>query len=67
MLFPIPFSIRAKYFVMGVAFFTVIDAINAAGPGRGSNVAYAAHLGGLFFGYRLCEIPSPEGPGIQRQ
>ena len=53
MLFPIPFSIKAKYFVMGVAFFTVIDAINSAGPGRGSNVAYAAHLGGLLLDFSM--------------
>jgi membrane associated rhomboid family serine protease len=52
-LFPIPFSVRAKYFVAGVAFFTLIGAIMAAGPRRGNSVAYAAHLGGLLFGF-LC-------------
>ncbi len=51
MLFPIPLSIRAKYFVAGVAFFTLISAINAAGPGHGESVAYVAHLGGLLFGF----------------
>jgi membrane associated rhomboid family serine protease len=50
-LFPIPFSVRAKYFVAGVAFFEVISAINAAGPGQGQNIAYFAHLGGLLFGF----------------
>jgi membrane associated rhomboid family serine protease len=51
MLFPIPISIRAKYFVAGVVFIELISAINAAGPGRGQNVAYVAHLGGLLFGF----------------
>jgi membrane associated rhomboid family serine protease len=51
MLFPIPLTIRAKYFVAGVAFITVVEAISASGAGRGSNVAYIAHLGGLLFGF----------------
>ena len=51
MLFPIPISIRAKYFVAGVAFFTLIAAINASGSGGGQGVAYIAHLGGLLFGF----------------
>jgi membrane associated rhomboid family serine protease len=50
-LFPIPFSVRAKYFVAGVAFFTLVGAIMAAGPRRGDSVAYIAHLGGLLFGF----------------
>jgi membrane associated rhomboid family serine protease len=50
-LFPIPFSIRAKYFVAGVIFFTLIGAISAATPRHGESVAYVAHLGGLLFGY----------------
>ena len=51
MLFPIPFTIRAKYFVAGIAFITLVEAISASGTGRGSNVAYFAHLGGLLFGF----------------
>lgn len=51
MLFPIPLSIRAKYFVAGVAFIELIGAIDAAAPGRGQAVAYFAHLGGLLFGF----------------
>jgi len=50
-LFPIPFSVKAKYFVAGVGFFTLIGAIMAAGPRRGDSVAYVAHLGGLLFGF----------------
>jgi membrane associated rhomboid family serine protease len=51
MLFPIPLQIKAKYFVAGVAFITVIGAINAAGPGQRNSVAYFAHFGGLLFGF----------------
>jgi hypothetical protein len=51
MLFPIPISIRAKYFVAAIAFFTLIEAISASGAGRGQGIAYAAHIGGLIFGY----------------
>lgn len=51
MLFPIPLSIRAKYFVAGLVFIELISAINAAGPGRGQDIAYVAHLGGLLFGF----------------
>ncbi|HZQ67982.1 MAG TPA: rhomboid family intramembrane serine protease [Terriglobales bacterium] len=51
MLFPIPFSIKAKYFVMGIAFIALVSAIGAAAPGRGEAIAYFAHLGGLLFGF----------------
>ncbi|HKD01470.1 MAG TPA: rhomboid family intramembrane serine protease [Terriglobales bacterium] len=50
MLFPIPFSVKAKYFVAGIAFITLVEAISAS-SGRGSAVAYSAHLGGLLFGF----------------
>ena len=49
---------------MGVAFFTVIDAISAAGPAAAPNMAYAAHLGGLFFGFFDVKFLPREGPGI---
>jgi membrane associated rhomboid family serine protease len=61
MLFPIPFSMRAKYFVAGVAFFTLIDAISASAPGSGSNVAYMAHVGGLLFGYLYVKLVPRRG------
>jgi membrane associated rhomboid family serine protease len=60
-LFPIPFSIRAKYFVAGVAFFTLIGAIMAAGPRRGDSVAYVAHLGGLLFGFLYVKFVPRKG------
>ena len=62
MLFPIPISIRAKYFVAGIAFITLVEAISASGAGRGSNVAYFAHLGGLLFRLPVREVlPSSAG------
>ncbi len=63
MLFPIPFSIRAKYFVAGVAFITLVEAISASGAGRGSNVAYIAHLGGLLFGFLYVKFVPKRGLG----
>ena len=46
MLIPFPFLIKAKYFVAILIVVTL--ALAMAG---GGNVAYVAHLGGLFFGY----------------
>jgi membrane associated rhomboid family serine protease len=60
-LFPIPFSIKAKYFVAGVAFFTVIGAISAAAPRHGESVAYVAHLGGLLFGFLYVKFLPKKG------
>jgi membrane associated rhomboid family serine protease len=51
LLFPIPISIKAKYFVIGLVFIALVGALGSAGPGLGSNVAYFAHLGGLLFGF----------------
>jgi membrane associated rhomboid family serine protease len=45
-LFPLPFSIKAKY----VAAIWILIAI-AGSVGGGGGVAYFAHLGGIFFGY----------------
>jgi len=59
-LFPIPFSIRAKYFVAGVVFFTLIEAISAS-PHRGESVAYVAHLGGLLFGFLYVKFVPRKG------
>jgi len=61
MLFPIPLQIRAKYFVAGVAFITLVEAISASGAGRGSNVAYIAHLGGLLFGFLYVKLVPRRG------
>lgn len=50
MLFPIPFLIKAKYFVMGLIFIEVFLTLSASHQ-PGASVAYMAHLGGLLFGY----------------
>jgi membrane associated rhomboid family serine protease len=46
MMFPLPFLIKAKYFVWGIVFLTLVGAIQETG-----GVANFAHLGGLLFGY----------------
>ncbi len=46
MLFPLPFLIKAKYFVGILIVVTLALAMTGGG-----NVAYVAHLGGLFFGW----------------
>ena len=61
MLFPIPISIKAKYFVAGVAFFTLIGAINSANPQKGESVAYMAHVGGLLFGFLYVKLMPRRG------
>jgi membrane associated rhomboid family serine protease len=61
MLFPIPFTIRAKYFVAGIAFIALVGAIGAAAPGRGEAVAYFAHLGGLLFGFLYLKLLPKRG------
>lgn len=43
LVFPIPMPIKAKYFVIGYAFFL--------GVAGGGNVAHFAHLGGMLFGF----------------
>ena len=61
MLFPFPFSIRAKYFVAGIGFIELISAINAAAPGHGGAIAYFAHLGGLLFGFLYVKFVPRKG------
>ena len=46
MMFPLPFTIKAKYFIWGIVFLTLVGAIQETG-----GVANFAHLGGLLFGY----------------
>jgi membrane associated rhomboid family serine protease len=50
MLFPLPFLIKAKYFVIGIIFLALYGALSSA-HGGGQSIAYMAHLGGLLFGY----------------
>ena len=46
MMIPFPFLIKAKYFVGVLVVITLVFAMTGGG-----NVAYVAHLGGLFFGW----------------
>jgi membrane associated rhomboid family serine protease len=48
LLFP-PIPIRAKYFVIGYGAIELYLAVTQ----HGSNIAHAAHLGGMLFGYIL--------------
>ncbi len=50
MLFPLPFLIKAKYFVMGIIALALYGALSSA-HGGGQSIAYMAHLGGALFGY----------------
>src|SRR5271166_924110 len=50
MLFPLPFLIKAKYFVMGIIALALYGALSSA-RGGGQSIAYMAHLGGVLFGY----------------
>ncbi len=61
MLFPIPISLKAKYFVAGLVFFALIGALQAASSRPGGNVAYSAHLGGLLFGFLYVKLVPRRG------
>jgi membrane associated rhomboid family serine protease len=50
MLFPLPFLIKAKYFVIGIIALAMYGALSSA-QGGGQSIAYMAHLGGALFGY----------------
>lgn len=49
-IFPLPFPIKAKYFVIGYA---VIELSLGLANNPSDNVAHFAHLGGMLFGYLL--------------
>ena len=55
-LFPFPFLIKAKYFVLILIVVTVVFAIQGGGT-----TAYLAHLGGLFFGYLYVKFAPTRG------
>lgn len=48
-VFPLPFPIKAKWFVVGYAAIEVFLALTA----RGDGIAHVAHLGGMLFGFFL--------------
>lgn len=49
-VFPLPFPIKAKYFVIGYA---LIELYAGFANHSGDNVAHFAHLGGMIFGFLL--------------
>lgn len=49
-IFPIPFPIKAKYFVIGYA---LIELFSGIANNPQDNVAHFAHLGGMIFGFIL--------------
>ena len=49
-IFPLPFPIKAKYFVIGYA---LIELYSGFANNPGDNIAHFAHLGGMIFGFIL--------------
>ena len=49
-VFPLPFPVKAKYFVIGYA---LIELYAGLADSPGDNVAHFAHLGGMVFGFIL--------------
>lgn len=49
-IFPLPFPIKAKYFVIGYA---LLELYSGLANNPGDNVAHFAHLGGMIFGFFL--------------
>ncbi len=64
MMFPLPFSIRAKYLVAILIFIALAGAFQGLGAGRGESVAYFAHLGGAFFGWVYVRFLPRRGLGF---
>jgi membrane associated rhomboid family serine protease len=56
LMIPFPISLKAKYFVAILIVVTLAFAIQGGG-----NVAYVAHLGGLFFGYIYVKFLARKG------
>ena len=48
-VFPLPFPVKAKYFVMGYALIELLSGFGSSGDG----IAHFAHLGGMIFGFFL--------------
>ena len=48
-VFPLPFPIKAKFFVIGYAVIEVFSGFGSSGDG----IAHFAHLGGMIFGFLL--------------
>lgn len=63
MLFPLPFQIKAKYFVIGIIFLALYGALSSA-HSMGQSTAYMAHLGGLLFGFIFLKFVPRRGFGF---
>ena len=59
MLFPLPFQIKAKYFVIGIIFLDLYGSLAYAQGGQ--SIAYIAHLGGALFGYLFLKFMPRRG------
>lgn len=62
MLFPLPFLIKAKYFVIGLIGIQIYLTLSSA-HSLGQSTAYMAHLGGLLFGYLFLKFVPRRGLG----
>jgi membrane associated rhomboid family serine protease len=63
MLFPIPFMIKARYFVIGLILLAMYGALSSA-HSMGQSTAYMAHLGGGLFGYLFLKFVPRRGFGF---
>jgi membrane associated rhomboid family serine protease len=63
MLFPIPFRIKARYFVIGLILLAMYGALSSA-HSMGQSTAYMAHLGGGLFGYLFLKFVPRRGIGF---
>src|SRR6516164_3313334 len=63
MLFPLPFLIKAKYFVIGIIALALYGAISSS-RSMGQSTAYMAHLGGALFGYLWLKFVPRRGLGF---
>lgn len=63
MLFPLPFLIKAKYFVIGIIALALYGAISSS-HSLGQSTAYMAHLGGALFGYLWLKFIPRRGLGL---
>ena len=63
MLFPIPFMIKARYFVIGLIALAMYGALSSAHT-LGQSTAYMAHLGGGLFGYLFLKFVPRRGLGF---
>jgi hypothetical protein len=63
MLFPIPFLIKARYFVIGLILLALYGALSSS-HNLGQSTAYMAHLCGGLFGYLFLKFVPRRGFGF---